>query len=172
MKRLVSYFGTVFLILVMAICAFAVIAPHFGWHIDYVLSDSMAPTFKRGNIVVTRPAEPGNIRAGDIITYRSPLDGKVATHRVAETRLTEGGQTLFQTKGDANEDVDPYAVPPQNLVGRVWFHLPLPIQLAEHLKDQKVLLLAMVLPAVIIIVMEMRNIWRIAYGAADRGEEY
>jgi len=158
-KRIMQYLGTVFLVLIMVMAAFVLITPRFGWRIDTAVSNSMLPTLKAGDIVITQPIDPTSIKVGDIITYGSPIDGKVVTHRVVEIR--GHSRLLFQTKGDANEDPDPYAVPPENIVGKVWFHIPLFGYVAQFLKRPLVLLLCVTIPGLIIIILETRNIWHV-----------
>ncbi len=45
-----------------------------------------------------------------------PPTGKLMSHRVVA--VLNGESYQFRTKGDANEDVDPYVVPAENVVGR------------------------------------------------------
>jgi signal peptidase len=66
----------------------------------------------------------------------------------------------FQTKGDVNEDADPFVVPAQNVVGKVCLHIPYFGYVTQFVKTPLGLLLTLCLPGLVIIVMEMRNIWR------------
>jgi signal peptidase len=159
MKQALKHVSTALVVLVMVTAAFAVFAPYLGWRIDVILSGSMSPTLGVGGLVVTRPVSPTDVEAGDIITYCSPIDGKLVTHRVIEIRGS--GRLLFQTKGDANEDPDPYAVPSENVGGKVCLYLPLLGYMAHFLKEPLVLLLSIAIPGSVIIVTEMRNIWRV-----------
>jgi signal peptidase I len=69
---------------------------------------------------------------GDIITFRSPTNGKLMSHRVAA--VVEGEPYQYRTKGDANEDVDPYLIPAENVVGRVCFKVAYMGRVVEYLK--------------------------------------
>ena len=157
MRRITRYAGTTLLVLVMFLAAFTLFAPRLGWRIDTVMSGSMSPTVKSGAILITQPVDPTNIKVGDIITYGSPLNGKLVTHRVIEIR--HSSPLVFQTKGDSNKDPDPYTVPPENVLGKVCFNAPLLGYIARFLQEPMVLLLAVSIPGIIIIVMEIRNIW-------------
>jgi len=159
MKRVAQYLGITFLVLIMFMAVFIALAPHFGWRIDTALSNSMNPALKAGGMVVTQPVDPTDIKVGDIINYGSPIDGKMVTHRVVE--IKEHSPILFQTKGDANEDPDPYLVPAQNVVGRVCFYIPLLGYISQFVKTPPGFVCMLLIPGLIIIVMEMRNIWRI-----------
>ena len=159
MKKIIKYFSATVLVLAMLIAVFILLAPHLGWQIDTAVSNSMTPAFKAGGLVVTQTVDPTEIKVGDIITYGSPVDEKLVTHRVVEIR--EHSPLLFQTKGDANEDPDPYLVPAQNVVGRVCFYIPLLGYVAQFVKTPQGLILLLLIPGTIIIVMEIRNIWRV-----------
>ena len=58
---------------------------------------------------------------GDWVTYRISEDTLV-THRVIEVDI---GSSAIYTKGDANDTRDAAAVPFENVVGKVAFHIPL-----------------------------------------------
>ncbi|KKK61416.1 hypothetical protein LCGC14_3014560, partial [marine sediment metagenome] len=47
-----------------------------------------------------------DIKAGDTITFYSPLSEKLTSHRVIA--VEDGSSPSFRTKGDANEDADPF----------------------------------------------------------------
>lgn len=69
------------------------------------------------------PRRPEEIHVGDVVTMR--LDnGAVFTHRV--TRLVSvAGVPSIETKGDANEAVDPALTPASHVIGRVALALPI-----------------------------------------------
>ena len=157
MKRVVEYASAVFLGLAMLLGLAVLLGPHFGWQIDKVLSGSMSPAVKVGGAVVSQKVDPGTVQAGDVITYYSPLDGRLTTHRVVE--ITSQDSLRFQTKGDANEDPDPYVVVGENVVGKVRFSIPYigyPAQFAKTLWGFVVMI---AIPGLIIILLEMRDVW-------------
>jgi signal peptidase len=158
MKKLIGGFGLTVMILLMAAAAFTFLAPHFGWSVDTVFSGSMEPQLKVGGVVVTRPVEAGDITVGDIITFYSPLNDKLTSHRVIA--VVDGSPLNFQTKGDTNEDADPFVVPAQNVVGKICFHVPYLGYAAQFIKTPLGLLLTLCLPGLVIIVMELVNICR------------
>ncbi len=158
MKKVIKYFSAAVLVFAMLIAVFILLAPHLGWQIDTAVSNSMTPAFKAGGLVVTQAVDPTEIKVGDTITYGSPIDEKLVTHRVVE--IKEHSPLLFQTKGDANEDPDPYLVPAQNVVGRVCFYIPQLGYFTQFVKSRLGLILLLFIPGFIIIMMETRNIWR------------
>lgn len=79
----------------------------------YVVSDSMVPTFKTGDLILVSTA-PNSVDKGDIIAYHSTwLDGKTVTHRVVSH---EDGVII--AKGDNNQTNDP-KIDPSAVVGEV-----------------------------------------------------
>ncbi len=83
--------------------------PHLGLYRPVtVLSGSMRPTFKPGDLIIVRPEPLRDVRVGQVITYAVPVGGRqVETHRVI--RIVKGGANpTVQTKGDANNWRDPW----------------------------------------------------------------
>ncbi len=80
-------------------------------------SDSMRPTFKRGDLVVVRQAPV--YRVGDAVLYRSPKVGLVF-HRIVG--VEPDGR--FRLKGDANTYIDPERPRQEDILGRYVLHLP------------------------------------------------
>ena len=158
MKRVFENFGLAVIILLIAAAAFTFLAPHFGWSVDAVFSGSMEPELKVGAVVITRPVDAEEIKTGDILTFYSPLSEQLTSHRVIA--VEQGSSLHFSTKGDANEDADPFTLPPENVVGKVCFHIPYLGYVAQFVKTPLGFLLTLCLPGLIIIVMELRNIWR------------
>ena len=72
-----------------------------------IMSNSMAPLFNRGSMVVVQKInDPMDISVGDIIQYEA--DNKMITHRVVEVHNNkEGdGSLVFITKGDNSPSAD------------------------------------------------------------------
>ena len=132
--KVAEYVGIALVIVLMTMVVLALLAPHFGWRADTVLSGSMEPALPVGCVQVTKPVNPEDIEVGDIITFRSPTNGELMSHRVVA--VEEQNQSYeFRTKGDANEDVDHYLIPNQNVVGRVCFKVAHIGYVVEYLKS-------------------------------------
>lgn len=86
-----------------------------------VNSESMEPRIGKGDAVIVHRVDPLDVHAGDVVSYRSPVDESVIiTHRVvAVDPLT--GQVV--TKGDVNSSEDP-AVSGFRIIGRVAYVVP------------------------------------------------
>lgn len=160
MKKMAENIGFALLILLMAVTALSYLAPHFGWRVDAVLSGSMEPQLKTGAVVITRPIEPESVVVGDIITFRTTTVGEnLISHRVIG--IEENSPLYFHTKGDVNDDPDPFTVPAQNVVGKICFHIPFLGYATQFLKTFWGFLFALLIPGLIIIVMEVMNIRKV-----------
>jgi len=130
--KVAEYVGIALVVMLMTMVVLALLAPHFGWRADTVLSGSMEPALPVGCVQVTKPIKTEDIKVGDIITFHSPTNGKLMSHRV--TAVEAGESYRFRTKGDANDDVDPYLVVAENVVGRVCFKVSHVGYVVEYLK--------------------------------------
>ncbi|MFC1925978.1 signal peptidase I, partial [Chloroflexota bacterium] len=116
--------GTVVIILaVLLVLTFIVVSQLLGWQIQPVYGGGMSPTFEVGTALVIESAEPEAIAVDDIMAYHSPLDGRMTTHRVIEVMEREEG-LCFRTRGDNNEDDDPYIVHAEDVTGMVKHQIP------------------------------------------------
>lgn len=84
----------------------------FGYKPLIVLSDSMYPTIKKGDLIFTQVVDVKDLKPGDVITYREYEDdgktlGTVVTHKIYDiTTETDGehaGQLKFRTYGINNQ---------------------------------------------------------------------
>ena len=99
-------------ILGAAVLAFAglAIGPHvFGYRTMTMLTSSMAPQIEPGDITIVTPIAVSEVTEGMVISYHIPVgDHSVVTHRVVSVESGPAGTVTVQTKGDANEAVDPW----------------------------------------------------------------
>ena len=162
MKKSFEYCGMAVIMLLMTIAILLFLAPHFGWRVDAVSSGSMEPELKTGGVVITRPEEAKDIKVGDTITFNSPMNEALTSHRVIA--VEDGSSLHFRTKGDANEAADPFVLPAENVVGQVFFHLPYFGYATQFIKTPLGLLLILYLPVIVIFNMEIRNTWPVLIG--------
>jgi signal peptidase len=158
MRKAAGVFGLVLLIILMSMAVATFLAPYLGWRVDVVLSGSMASELEAGGVVITRPVALDTILPGDIITFYTPENGKMVTHRVVEVET--GPSLSFRTMGDVNEEADPLLVPAESVVGRVWFDVPYLGYVARFVKAPQGLLLSLCLPGLAVIAAEIMNIRR------------
>ncbi|MEI6578528.1 MAG: signal peptidase I, partial [Eubacteriales bacterium] len=58
-----------------------------------VLTDSMEPTFKVGDLILIKQADIQNLKVGDVITYKEVINNVeiLNTHRIMEVVVDENG---------------------------------------------------------------------------------
>ena len=129
MLRAVASSAVSLLVALIAVVALAVgLVPLLaGGHTLTVLSGSMVPALPVGSIVVERPASAQSLGVGNIVSYatRDEITGVpvIVTHRIISIHHTRFG-LQFTTKGDANNVADDKLVVPDQIRGKVWYHVP------------------------------------------------
>ena len=88
-----------------------------------VLSGSMEPTLAAGDVVVAKRIRPGDVRVGDVVTFRDP-EGTLTTHRVRGVRR-RGGRFWFVTQGDANNARERWTMDGDGELSRSLYRVPL-----------------------------------------------
>ena len=75
----------------------------FGYYLYDVVTESMEPTIKAGEVIIAKKVEDANaLEVGDIITFRSPYGSFNITHRIVDVVYKkDGGVDYFKTKGDS-----------------------------------------------------------------------
>ena len=89
-----------------------------GYKFYSVLTGSMEPTIKVGDLVMVKETEPELIKVGDVITFSSESSSNVTTHRVVEI-LNKNNEIKYVTQGDANNTTDPLPIKSNQLIGKV-----------------------------------------------------
>ena len=133
-------------------------------HFLTVQSGSMEPDIKVGDVVVSVKTNPRTISVGDVITYRYDDDrdpNRCFTHRVVEIVELENEGRTFQTKGDANEDLDKRLVKMDEVIGRVSFVVPFLGHFGNFARSIFGYIIFILLPALLIIVFEIYKIFNI-----------
>ena len=118
-----------------------------------VLTGSMEPHVKVGDMIVSKKIDCSDIKAGDIITFKMG-DNTFVTHRVIE-RVKENGNLLFKTKGDANNVEDSDLVLEENVVGKLAFRIPKGGYIADIFRSPLGFIAFFAIPIVILIGNEI-----------------
>ncbi|GAA3567188.1 hypothetical protein GCM10022197_24120 [Microlunatus spumicola] len=121
-----SVLSWVVLLLLVAVLALGVIGPRLlGGQAWTVLTGSMNPRYPPGTLVVTRPVAPAELGVGDVITYQLESGRPaVVTHRIVAVGTNARGETVFTTRGDANEAADPRPVQVGQVRGELAYAVP------------------------------------------------
>jgi len=118
--------STVLLILMASVAALVIVVPFVvGGQALTVLTNSMAPDYPPGTLIVIGPTKPADIRVGDVLTYQI-ASGRpdVITHRVVQRGVNLEGVTTFVTKGDNNDAVDVLPVTEVQVKGTLLYSIP------------------------------------------------
>ncbi|MHB1330627.1 MAG: signal peptidase I [Minisyncoccota bacterium] len=129
-----------------------------GVSVKIVQSGSMEPSIKVGSIVVVRPTTDYN--TGDVITFGEDTQKEVpTTHRIVDERIV-GGEVLYSTKGDANDDVDPQEVSKDEVIGKVIFSIPILGYILDFARKPVGFVLLIGVPALLVVSDEVMSIWK------------
>lgn len=154
--------------------------PTFGGYAPLiVLTDSMSPTIKAGDLIVVKSVDASQVKEGDVISFFDPASSgtAVVTHRVlvsdgdvkAQLKLPSwhnmenepgiegsGENLIFHTQGDYNNTPDEDPVPAGKLVG-VWTGVNLrgAGNVAMFLQSTPGLILCIGVPIVILVAYEL-----------------
>lgn len=99
----------------------------FGYRYYTVLTPSMSPTYKTGDMVFVKLQNASDINVGDVITFNpSSSSDAYLTHRVTQKleNYDGTGVTCFRTKGDANDAEDAMLIDQSRVIGSVKFSIP------------------------------------------------
>lgn len=180
-KKIWNFINTLFVIAVVLLAIALVGVRLIGLTPFTVLSGSMEPTYHVGSLIYVRDIAPEEVEIGSPLTFVVNEDLLVATHRVVdvivaetkmETVLDEAGQPVkdengqevrqevpleepvyyFQTKGDANDDVDGSLVHFKNIVGTPVFSIPYLGYLSSWLQTRQGMIMGISIALVILIL--------------------
>jgi len=122
-KILIVLFAMVLLLPLVAVTAQAVTIRSFvGYSAFVVVSSSMEPVMRPGDVILVRQVDGREIEIGDDVTFIRDAQGTVVTHRVI-AREVRDGTVWFTTQGVNNRYPDA-PIPAWNVIGRVVCVLP------------------------------------------------
>lgn len=127
-----------------------------------VLSGSMEPAIRTGDVIVVRPVQSGQLaKEGDVITFFAKEDGSMLiTHRVVGLIKVNEQPVAYVTKGDNNDSQDLTPVPVDRVVGLYQWRIPFFGYIADFMRKPFGILLFVVLPGLLFIGGELKKIWR------------
>jgi signal peptidase len=100
-------------LLILVMCgslglAYTVIHEHIGF--QPVLSPSMVPAFRPGDLIITKSEPAAAVKIGQVVALPIPGEpGQRYVHRIIKVTMRDG-KPLVRTKGDANPAPEPYAL--------------------------------------------------------------
>ncbi|MFC4557048.1 signal peptidase I SipW [Virgibacillus kekensis] len=167
-KKIVSMSITIVLSVTLLFMIFVVISskasggePNFlGYQLKTVLSGSMEPTFSTGAVIAVKPlVNTENLQKGDVITFLKSHN-EIVTHRISEV-VKQGGNVMYQTKGDNNEEADTNMVPSMNVIGKyTGMTIPFLGYFIEFAQSNKGTAMLLIIPGVLLLIYSGVTIWR------------
>ena len=190
MKRVWAWIVRIGTLVAVALALLILLPSLLGYERYVIESGSMEPALPVGSVVYSRPVDADDLAVGDIITFKPPPEygiDQVVTHRVADiqrapvsTQRPDAGapeeqsvepgpkpgaktRRIFTTKGDANEDPDPWRMTLDNDEAALEkAHLPYLGYVYLALNVTWVRIVVIVIPAIVIAVLTGVALWRAA----------
>lgn len=121
LKKIVNILSNISFILLIL---YALVASPllFGYHPVVILSGSMTPSYKVGDIAYYHQVSEEELKEGDVIAFKNDSDVVVA-HRLNSIN-TES--KTYETKGDANDTPDGEEITYDNILGKI-MNIKIPI---------------------------------------------
>lgn len=159
-KKIISRILTGLLVALAVVLVAPMLPIPGNFSIRVVQSGSMEPAIKTGSVVLIKPL--ASYKVGDIITFEGNFkDAKgkkiPTTHRVVEARV-DTGNVSYQTKGDANDDVDRNLIAGDKVIGKVLVSAPYAGYAVAGAQTGYGLLAIVVIPALVIIFDHVKKI--------------
>lgn len=128
--------------------------PDFGGTVPFiVLTDSMYPDIKSGDLIICKTIEPEDVEVDDVISFYDPAGNgtSVVTHKVIEI-INEEGKLSFRTKGINNNTEDRLPVPEDKIIAEyIGVRIPGAGNLAIFMQSTAGLLVCVVLPIILFV---------------------
>jgi signal peptidase len=123
-----------------------------------ITGGSMSGTFERGSLAFEKSVPAADLKIGDVITYRPPVEAGVeglVTHRIVDIDRRTGPDRI-RTKGDANQTSDPWTFQLDEVnQPRVSFTVPYLGDAFLALADRDLRMLVIGIPAGCIAVLSL-----------------
>lgn len=124
-----------------------------------VETDSMAPTFRAGDLIFIRKTDVTALKEGDIITFHTIINNEYAlnTHRIDSIANLEGNRS-YTTKGDNNEIADAHVISDGDIVGKYVGKMPGLGKVMDFLSSSMGFLLIIVLPLLLFFIYQVYHL--------------
>lgn len=171
-RKILDILETVILIVTCLACIFVLLQKFvfkdsgvFGYRAYVIVTSSMEPSLKIGDVILVKKVNPNKIKIGDIVTYNgmeSDFAGKIITHQVHDiakekSEIDKKTRLIFYTKGTTNNMVDP-AVYEEQLCGKVIYKIKILSFLSKIIRSKYGYIFIVFIPLVLIFVKEMITI--------------
>ena len=155
------------IILVAALYAFTTLATREDGSVSNIAgftpltvqSDSMSPTFSKGDLIIIQTCDTSKLEVGDIVTFHTIIDNEYAlnTHRIAAIDEVNVLRS-FTTKGDNNDVADTHIISDGDIVGKYVFALPQMGKVMDFLSSSVGFLVVIVLPMLLFFIYQVYHL--------------
>ncbi len=170
LKKAVTVVASVILwaiILLAALFAFTTLATRdqtqvaslAGFTPMVVETDSMAPTFMAGDLIMIRKCDPADLNEGDIICFHTIIQNEYAlnTHRI--NKITDmNGVRSYETKGDNNAVSDSHIISDGDIVGKYVGKVSGLGKVMDFLSSSMGFLIVIVLPMLLFFIYQVYHL--------------
>lgn len=156
------------IILLAALYAFTTMATKDDQSVSRILgytpmtveSDSMKPTFCKGDLIFIKKCDTSKLKEGDIITFHTIIDNQYAlnTHRIQKIDEVNGVRS-YTTIGDNNNGVaDQHVISDGDIVGKYVGHISNLGKVMSFLSSSMGFLIIIVLPMLLFFIYQVYNL--------------
>lgn len=156
------------IILLAALYAFTTMATKDDQSVSRILgytpmtveSDSMKPTFCKGDLIFIKKCDTSKLKEGDIITFHTIIDNQYAlnTHRIQKIDEVNGVRS-YTTIGDNNNGVaDQHVISDGDIVGKYVGHISNLGKVMSFLSSSMGFLIVIVLPMLLFFIYQVYNL--------------
>lgn len=137
-----------------------------------VVTGSMEPVYKVGEVVISKEVDPSTIKKGDDVVYlgeKNDFKDKIVTHRVIKIEKKDN-EYYFTTKGIANDYSDP-VIRSNQIYGKVVYK-PVVLSFLSGILNTKLgFYLLIFVPVAFLIFLEILDYIKRKEGELDEGEK-
>ena len=160
MKKIcnLKFIGDIFVIIIIILAIFVTlftiitnkdgISNLKGYSPFSIQSNSMFPTLKKGDMIITyNKINYKDLKVNDIISFYSFENGSniIKTHRITNIYL-ENNVRLYETKGDNNDVSDNVYITDVDIIGKMKYRIPFLGGIIDFLKNKWVFLFLILIP--------------------------
>ena len=124
-----------------------------------VKTDSMAPTFSAGDLIIIRKCDTSKLAEGDIICFHTIIENEYArnTHRILEIQ-EQNGVRSYKTKGDNNQISDTHIISDGDIVGQYVGKVSRLGNVMDFLSSSMGFLIVIVLPMLLFFIYQVYHL--------------
>lgn len=124
----------------------------FGCKFYVVLTGSMQPDIKPGDLIIIKSIDPGDVKVGDVITFKNNNIDSVTTHRVKNI-VNDNDNLKFVTQGDANNIEDKEPVKSELVQGKLMKTIPKVGKTVDYMKKNLLAIIVAIITVFIAITI-------------------